>query len=179
VYKSITTSGLPKSPGTGGLPAEFYELLIELGEDEHNCVIAEWLQAVYIHSFRTGLLPEHMRRSQIRLLYKKDTEYDKRYPKNYRPIAFLNVDYKFLSKILATKLKEYLPSSISEDQYAIPGRYMDAVPRCLWGAGPCTPRAQLVRPKNHCVRTGACVQCRSWGNPAHCNWAHGLTAVCV
>ena len=54
-----------------------------------------------------------MRKSQIRLLYKKDTEEDKVYPKNYRPVALLNVDYKILSKLLANKLKAHLPQIIS------------------------------------------------------------------
>jgi hypothetical protein len=65
-----------------------------------------------------------MRRSQIRLLYKKDTEFDKRYPKNYRPIALLNVDYKILSKILFIKLKSVISDMISLDQYCLPNRYM-------------------------------------------------------
>ena len=124
IYRSINSSPLSKSPGIDGLPIEFYLLLIEDHEDENNCVIAEWLHAVFNYSFHTGLLPEHMRQSQIRLLYKKDTEHDKRYPKNYRPIALLNVDYKILSKVLATKLKTFLPKIVSEDQYAMPNRYI-------------------------------------------------------
>ena len=61
-----------------------------------------------------------MRKSQIKLLYKKDSEEDKKYPKNYRPIALLNVDYKILSKLLANKLKDELTHIISTDQYCVP-----------------------------------------------------------
>ena len=124
VFNSISSSPLSKSPGIDGLPIEFYQLLIEDHENENNCVIAEWLHVVYNHAFHTGLLPEHMRQSQIRLLYKKVTEFDKRYPKNYRPIALLNVDYKILSKILFNKLKPLMPKMISEDQFCVPKRYM-------------------------------------------------------
>ena len=82
------------------------------------------VQATYRHSYNTGQLPDHMRKSRIRLLYKKDSEEDKRYPKNYRPVALLNVDYKILSKLLANKLKLHLPQIISEDQYCMPKKYI-------------------------------------------------------
>ena len=36
--------------------------------------------------------------------------------KNWRPISFLNVDYKIVSKILAEGLKRELPNIISTDQ---------------------------------------------------------------
>ena len=124
VYASVCNPKLSKSPGIDGLPGEFYALLIEEHENENDCIIAEWLHAVYVHAFREGILPEHMRQSQIRLLYKKDSEFDKRYPKNYRPIALLNVDYKILSKILFSKLKDLMPNIVSEDQFCIPKRYM-------------------------------------------------------
>ena len=65
-----------------------------------------------------------MRKSQIKLLYKKDSEEDKKYPKNYRPIALLNVDYKILSKLLANKLKDELTHIISTDQYCMPKKYI-------------------------------------------------------
>jgi hypothetical protein len=124
VYEYISTTKLSKSPGIDGLPGEFYALLIEDHETKDDCIIAQWLHAIFVNAFRTGILPEHMRQSQIRLLYKKDTEFDKRYPKNYRPIALLNVDYKILSKILFTKLKGLMPTIVSEDQFCIPSRYM-------------------------------------------------------
>ena len=36
--------------------------------------------------------------------------------KNYRPISLLNIDYKILSKVLATRLKDVLEDIISVDQ---------------------------------------------------------------
>ena len=52
----------------------------------------------------------------IKLIETKDT--DKRYIKNWRPISLLNVDYKIMSKALATRLKETLPDLISCQQTA-------------------------------------------------------------
>ena len=81
-----------KSPGTDGLlstlSGDFYLALLPF----HNNLIARLLHAVFIESYKSGIhvLPESMRKSCIRLLYKKDSEVDKRYPQNYRPIALLS-----------------------------------------------------------------------------------------
>ena len=90
IYESIKTSKLNKSPGIDGLPIEFYDALAESPDSP----IIEFLQKVYIASYVEGILPPSMRQSQIRLLYKKESIVDKKFPKNYRPIALLSVDYK-------------------------------------------------------------------------------------
>ena len=50
----------------------------------------------------------------INLLEKKDK--DKRLIRNWRPISSFNVDYKIISKILASRLKKVLPNVISSQQ---------------------------------------------------------------
>ena len=119
---SIKSLKLNKSPGPDGLPIEFYELICEAPDGDHK--LAEWLKAIFVQSYRAGMLPSHMRKSQIRLIYKKETEEDKKYPKNYRPIALLNVDYKILSKTLANILVDTLPDIINEDQFCMKNRFI-------------------------------------------------------
>ena len=52
----------------------------------------------------------------IKLLQKKDK--DKRLIGNWRPISLINYDTKILTKVLAKRLKEVLPSLIKCDQTA-------------------------------------------------------------
>ena len=122
IEESIKSMKLAKSPGTDGLPIEFYEIMLNDDLEKGDHITAEWLQAIYLHSFHTNQLPRHMRESQIRLLFKKEAEEDKKYPKNYRPVALLNVDYKILSKLLTCDLNPHLDHIISEDQYCMKGR---------------------------------------------------------
>ena len=42
---------------------------------------------------------------------------------NYRPIALINVDVKILTKLLAMRLKEVLPTIVHESQTAVYGRH--------------------------------------------------------
>ena len=52
----------------------------------------------------------------IKLIEKKGR--DKRFIKNWPPIALLNVDYKIIATALATRLRETLPNLISFQQTA-------------------------------------------------------------
>ena len=56
------------------------------------------------------------KQAMIKLIEKKDK--DKRFIKNWRPISLLNVDVKIVSKALASRLKEILPSLVSSEQTA-------------------------------------------------------------
>ena len=56
------------------------------------------------------------RQAVIKLLEKEDK--DKRLISNWRPISLLNVGYKIISKIFASRLKKVLPNLISSQQTA-------------------------------------------------------------
>ena len=97
-----------KSPENDGLTKEFLETFWEDIKD------------VFLNVFRTAKLKNELSTSQrqavIKLIEKKDK--DKRFIKNWRPISLLNVDYKIISKALASRLKKIIPNLISSQQTA-------------------------------------------------------------
>ena len=94
-----------KSPGSDGLPVEFYRRFWGLlGPD---------LVEILNYSFQHGSLSETQRRGIIRLLYKKEDPLEL---KNWRPISLLNTDYKICTKVLANRLRHVLPRIINKDQ---------------------------------------------------------------
>lgn len=75
-------------------------------------------------SLRDGALPDTMSEAVIVVIPKpgKDPEICK----SYRPISLINVDAKFLAKILATQLNRVITALVHADQSGfIPGRVMD------------------------------------------------------
>ena len=94
-----------KSPGSDGLPIEFYSAFWEL--------LCDPLLSVLNDCFRVGSLCTSQREALLRLIYKKD---DKRLAKNWRPISLLNCDYKLASKIITDRLKQVMPSIVHSDQ---------------------------------------------------------------
>ncbi len=70
---------------------------------------------------KNGELNQRMGMGLMKLIYKRKGE--KTDLKNYRPITMLNTDLKILSKILANRLKEVMPSIITSNQvYGVKGR---------------------------------------------------------
>ena len=101
-----------KSPGSDGLPAEFY---LAFWDD-----IGDSLCLVLNERLRLGVLTDSQRESLLRLIHKKD---DKRLPKNWRPISLLNTDYKLASKAITERLKSVMASVVHSDQTCgVPGR---------------------------------------------------------
>ena len=94
-----------KSPGSDGLPVEFYSAFWDL--------LCDPLLSVLNDCFRAGSLSASQREALLRLIYKKD---DKRLAKNWRPISLLNCDYKLASKIITDRLKQVMPSIVHSDQ---------------------------------------------------------------
>ncbi len=103
-----------KSPGSDGLPMEFYVVFWDiLGSD-----LVEVMNA----SFDAGLLPSSQRVALISLIFKKG---DRLLHKNWRPISLLNVDYKLCARALAGRLLKVLHLVIHPDQTCgVRGRYI-------------------------------------------------------
>ena len=95
-----------KTPGTDGLPAEFYKTFWK--------DISSLLVSALNYAFESGCLSITQRRGIIKLIPKKDAELY--FIKNWRPITLLNTDYKIAAKALANRIKSVLPSLINNDQ---------------------------------------------------------------
>lgn len=103
-----------KSPGPDGYPAEFFKSTWSVVA--HDFIIV--VQSV----FKFGFLPKGINSTVLALIPKKLDSLEKR---DYRPIAFCNVLYKVVSKIVANMLKKLLHQIITENQSAfIKGRLL-------------------------------------------------------
>jgi hypothetical protein len=102
-----------KTPGSDGLPKEFYERFFHLfGADFINVVNQAYDKGSLSESQRTGLIT----------LICKDPDHPELL-ENWRPISLLNIDYKIVSKTLASRLGKVLPDIVHKDQTcAVPGR---------------------------------------------------------
>jgi hypothetical protein len=95
-----------KTPGSDGLPADFYKFFwLDIKQFLYDSI-----QYAMLH----GELSIEQKRGIITLLPKKGK--NRLFLKNWRPISLLNTDYKIIAKILATRLQEVLPSLINLDQ---------------------------------------------------------------
>jgi hypothetical protein len=97
-----------KTPSSDGFPPDFFKFF---WKDLGN-LIYESIK----HTQEKGEMSIDQRRGIINLIPKNGK--DIRYLKNWRPISLLNTDYKILTKILASRLKQVLPSVIHADQVA-------------------------------------------------------------
>lgn len=79
-----------KTPGSDGLPAEFYK--------KFWFIIGKWILDCFNAAFEGGKLGPEQRRVIITLVPKKDK--DRRKLNNWRPIALLNTDYRILAKTI-------------------------------------------------------------------------------
>lgn len=96
-----------KSPGYDGITAEFYRTFW----DKVGPLVVD----AFNESYNTGSLTKMQNRGIISLLHKgKGLPRDRL--DNWRPITLLNIDYKIVSKSLAARLKQVLPSIVNNDQ---------------------------------------------------------------
>lgn len=112
-----------KTPGTDGLPAEFYRFFWP--------DICHDLLASYNFASQHGMLSISQRRGIISLIPKKSK--DKTILENLRPISLLNVDYKILTKVIAKRIEKVLPTLINPDQTGyVKGRYIGENVRLIY-----------------------------------------------
>ena len=84
-----------KTPGTDDLPAEFYKNF--WGE-----FVSSLISALNF-SYDQGTLSVSQKRGIIKLIPKKDA--DPPFIKNWRPLTFLNCDYKIATKAIANRIR--------------------------------------------------------------------------
>ena len=94
-----------KSPGSDGIPAEFYA---SFWTDIKHLLLGS-LNAAY----QKGELSPTQKRGILNLIFKKN---DKTLLSNWRPITLLNTDYKILAHVLANRLKKVIPKLVNTDQ---------------------------------------------------------------
>ena len=110
---SVKSLAVNKSLGPDGLTLEFYLKFWHL--------LAPLLYRLYNSSYTEQSLPESLRTSVTRLIFK--TRGDVKDFKNWRPISLLNTDYKILSKTITLRLSCVLGSLVDPDQTcSVPGR---------------------------------------------------------
>ena len=104
-----------KSPGSDGFTAEFYKFFwTDIKESFFDSVQYNYENRSLGSSQKLGL---------ISLLPKKNK--NPLFLKNWRPLSLLNVDYKIIAKVIAMKIKMFLPMIIHTDQSAyVKGRYI-------------------------------------------------------
>ena len=88
---ALKTMEPEKTPGTDGLPAEFYNVFWT--------DISSTLIGALNYAYETGQLSITQRREVMKLIPKKDAE--PYYIKNWRPLTLLNCDYKIAAKAIA------------------------------------------------------------------------------
>ena len=91
-----------KTPGTDGLMPEFYRYFWNL--------LGSIMVSSFNYAFRNGTLSISQRQGIISLIPKKKKNAE--YLKNWRPVSFLNVDYKIARKTIALRLEKILPNLI-------------------------------------------------------------------
>ena len=94
-FEALKNMESDKTPGTDGLPAEFYKVFWR--------DISSFVISAVNYGFDSGHLSVTQRRGVIKLIPKKDAELY--FIKNWRPITLLNTDYKIAGKAIVNRIK--------------------------------------------------------------------------
>lgn len=113
IHNTVKSMGSNKALGPDGLPVLFYK--------EYWQIIGADVISMVQDFFNGGHLLPSMNHTFIVLIPILDNPHK---VQHYRPISLCNVSYKIISKIIATRLKFFLPKMIFENQFAY-------VPDCL------------------------------------------------
>ena len=105
-FASLKTMTSNKTPGSDGLPLEFYKVFWK--------GISQYLLKALNTSYANGCLSVTQKRGLMTLIPKKNK--DAKLLKNWRPVTLLNCDYKIASKSIANRLNKLLPKLIDYDQ---------------------------------------------------------------
>ena len=115
--ESLKSMESNKSPGSDGLPAEFYKVFW----NDFNQHLLNALNCAYMYT--KGLLSITQRRGLITLIPKKNKPTN--LLKNWRRITLLNCDYKIATKSIVSRIRKVLPKIINNDQTGfLKGRFI-------------------------------------------------------
>lgn len=112
IRDAIAKGKMHKAPGNDGIGLEFYKTKWETIKTELLKVLnSTYIDGTILESQLKGIIvciPKHAQPTTV---------------DDYRPITLLNADYKILTRIIAARLRQYLPDIIHPHQYcSIPGR---------------------------------------------------------
>ncbi|XP_057747786.1 uncharacterized protein LOC130966983 [Arachis stenosperma] len=112
IKNAVFSMGSWKAPGSDGLPAKFYQQAWDVVATS----LTTWVKGVFSEPNNIA----EVNKTLIALIPKIPS------PENFghfRPISLCNVCYKFVTKIIASRLKKFMPTLISNTQSSfVPGR---------------------------------------------------------
>lgn len=112
LFELLRAMKVGSAPGPDGLPAEFYVAFWD--------TLADPLVKIVNHFLESKEVPPSFRCGHVVLLPKGGSP---SYPAAWRPITLLNVDYKLVASLFASRLRPVLPYIVSTAQTcSVPGR---------------------------------------------------------
>ncbi|KAL4332119.1 hypothetical protein GQ457_07G022500 [Hibiscus cannabinus] len=107
IKEAVFNMGALKAPGPDGYPGIFYQSFWDIIQEDVVNLVFEF--------FRNGSMPKDINKTNIVLIpkIKNPTK-----TTHFRPISLCNYSYKVISKILASRLKAFLPEIIPHAQSA-------------------------------------------------------------